>query len=200
MTIKLQPIPTILVALAVAIMIGLGVWQLGRADEKAQLIAQYEKVVDLPAMAWPLSVDAVNPPLYRRSRFTCTNVTNWRQTSGRSADDQAGLVHVATCRVAGSDSATAQFVAGWSKAPLTPDWSGGEEVTGIIAPDGGAVIRLVADKAVAGLANVAPPSPEDLPNNHLAYSVQWFLFAAIAVIIFLLASSERARRGLRKAA
>lgn len=196
---RLPIIPTLIVALAVAIMVGLGIWQLGRADEKAALIAQYSQVKDAQTIAWPLSPDPDNPPLYRKSGFECLEVVNWRQTSGRNINDAPGLVHVATCRIAGADNAEAQFVAGWSKAPVTPQWQGGA-VTGIIAPDGGAVIRLVADKAVTGLQNLAPPSPEDLPNNHLAYAVQWFLFAAIAAIIYLLAVRGRARRILRKAA
>lgn len=194
---RLPILPTIIVGLAVAIMIALGIWQLGRADEKAVLIAQYGEVANLPAIDWPLSPDPDNPPLYRASGFDCAEVTNWRQTSGRSANDAPGLVHVATCRLPGPDAKSAQFVAGWSKAPLTPEWSGGP-VTGIIAPDGGAVIRLVADNAVGELQDIAPPSPEDLPNNHLAYAVQWFLFAAIAAIIYLLAVRGRARARARR--
>jgi surfeit locus 1 family protein len=196
---RLPIIPTLIVALAVAIMIGLGIWQLGRADEKEARIAQYSEVTDAPAIDWPLSPDPDNPPLYRKSGFQCLEIMDWRQTSGRNVNDAPGLVHVATCRIANASNVRAQFVAGWSKAPLTPQWSGGD-VSGMIAPDGGAIIRLVADKAIAGLQDVAPPSPKDLPNNHLAYAVQWFLFAAIAGIIYVLAVRGRARRGLRKAA
>lgn len=181
--------------MCVAVMVGLGIWQLGRAEEKAALIAQYSSVTNAPPIDWPLTPDAQNPPLYRTSGFDCMQVTNWRQTSGRNSDDVAGLVHVATCKIGKDAIAEAQFVAGWSKAPLKPEWQGGK-VTGITAPDGAAVIRLVADKAVGGLENVAAPSPEDLPNNHMAYAVQWFLFAAIALIIYVLALRGRARRGL----
>ncbi len=192
---QLPIIPTILVAACVAVMIALGIWQMGRAEEKAALIAQYSQVDGLEAIDWPIAPDADSPPLYRASAFDCLEVTDWRQTSGRSGDDAPGLVHVATCRLDDAGN-NAQFVAGWSKAPLTPDWVGGK-VSGIIAPDGGAIIRLVTAKGVGALSDVAAPSPEDLPNNHLAYAVQWFLFAAIATIIYLLAVRGRIRRRLR---
>ena len=38
---RLPILPTILVAAAVVVMIGLGVWQLSRAEWKERLIAQY---------------------------------------------------------------------------------------------------------------------------------------------------------------
>jgi cytochrome oxidase assembly protein ShyY1 len=33
-----------------------------------------------------------------------------------------------------------------------------------------------------------------MPNNHLAYAVQWFLFAAIALIIYIIAVRRRLQR------
>ena len=47
--------------------------------------------------------------------------------------------------------------------------------------------RLVADPPVAGLQANAVPDPSDLPNNHLSYAGQWFLFAATALVIYVLA-------------
>jgi surfeit locus 1 family protein len=46
---------------------------------------------------------------------------------------------------------------------------------------------------VAGLQAVALPSPEDIPNNHLLYAIQWFFFAAAAGIIYALALRRRLR-------
>ena len=37
----------------------------------------------------------------------------------------------------------------------------------------------------------APPSPDTIPNNHLSYAIQWFLFAGIALIIYTLALRQR---------
>jgi cytochrome oxidase assembly protein ShyY1 len=38
------------------------------------------------------------------------------------------------------------------------------------------------------------PSAADTPNNHLAYAGQWFLFAAAALIIYILAVRRRLQR------
>ena len=52
--IKRVPIlPTLVVAAAVALMIGLGVWQLQRAKWKDSLLAQYSKADALPPIAFP---------------------------------------------------------------------------------------------------------------------------------------------------
>lgn len=40
----------------------------------------------------------------------------------------------------------------------------------------------------------APPSPDTIPNNHLSYAVQWFLFAGIAAVIYALALRQRWRK------
>ena len=50
---RLPIIPTIIVALAVALMIGLGIWQLQRAKWKEGLLAQYAEAQKLPPIAWP---------------------------------------------------------------------------------------------------------------------------------------------------
>jgi cytochrome oxidase assembly protein ShyY1 len=60
-------------------------------------------------------------------------------------------------------------------------------VTGTIAPGP----RLVADPPLAGLEANARPDPSDLPNNHLSYAVQWFLFAFVALVIYALAVRKR---------
>ena len=50
---RLPLVPTIIVAAAAALMIGLGIWQLQRARWKDALIAQYAAAQKLPPMAWP---------------------------------------------------------------------------------------------------------------------------------------------------
>ena len=39
------------------------------------------------------------------------------------------------------------------------------------------------------------PSDDSLPNNHRSYAVQWFLFAAVASIIYALALRKRINEG-----
>jgi surfeit locus 1 family protein len=54
-------------------------------------------------------------------------------------------------------------------------------------------MRLVAAEPGPGLAASAPPSPDSIPNNHLSYAIQWFLFAGIAGVIYILALRKRER-------
>ena len=85
--------------------------------------------------------------------------------------------------------------AGWSANPqVKPDWTGGP-VEGVIAPDKQARMRLVSATGLGGLEASAPPSPAMIPNNHRSYAFQWFAFAAIALIIFLLAVAKKAKDG-----
>lgn len=182
---RIPIIPTIIVAAAIATMIGLGIWQLGRMQEKEALIARYQAA---SATAAPLAVLPADPlaNLYRRVAFTCTEVTAWNAVSGRNARGQAGYVHIATCP-------DAEVVLGWSRDPsLEPDWAGGE-LTGTIDPGGQAGWRIVADPPLAGLEANAAPDPADTPNNHLAYAGQWFFFALSALIIYVLALRKRGR-------
>jgi cytochrome oxidase assembly protein ShyY1 len=82
---------------------------------------------------------------------------------------------------------------GWSKNPNAKvNWNGGP-VSGIIAPDRRTGMRLVAASAPPGLEPSAPPSLDTIPNNHRSYAIQWFSFAAIALIIYGLALKRRSR-------
>jgi cytochrome oxidase assembly protein ShyY1 len=42
-----------------------------------------------------------------------------------------------------------------------------------------------------GLQASAPPDVATIPNNHTMYAVQWFIFAALAVVIYGLALRRR---------
>ena len=191
---RLPIIGTVLVLAAVATMIGLGIWQLQRADWKNGLLDSYASATDLPPIAYPAVPDPDNPPYFRKSTVNCLAVIGWRSTSGRNINGKSGWAHIAQCRTAGAEGPGAQVVAGWSARPDDPEWDGGV-VDGIIAPDSQNIIRLVTSEPVAGLQKSQPPALEDIPNNHLSYAVQWFLFAGIALIIFLIAL-----RGRRKPA
>jgi cytochrome oxidase assembly protein ShyY1 len=76
---------------------------------------------------------------------------------------------------------------GWSKDPNAKvNWAGGP-VSGIIGPDRVTRMRLVAASAPPGLEPSAPPSIRSIPNNHRSYAMQWFAFAFIALVIYVLA-------------
>lgn len=183
-------IPTILVTLAVATMIGLGIWQLQRKGEKDALLSRYEAAVGLPAVAWPAVPDPKALPLFRRSSLMCVRVVKIETVSGSNASGKAGFAHVASCQTGGAEGPGAKVAIGWSERPQSPKWGGGP-VRGVIAPDGAQLIKLVSTDPVDGLEILAEPSPSQIPNNHLLYAIQWFIFAAAATIIYVLALRKR---------
>jgi surfeit locus 1 family protein len=186
---RLPLIPTIIVALAAAAMIGLGIWQLGRAREKEALIAQYRAGQDQPPIAYPTMVGE-ELPLFRYATGVCLRPVTRRSTAGRNRTGETGYVHIVECST-GAEGPGMAVEVGWSKDPRAPiRWAGGP-VSGIIAPDKRMRMRLVAATAAPGLQPSAPPSIESIPNNHRMYAVQWFLFAVIAVVIYLLAVRKR---------
>ena len=67
------------------------------------------------------------------------------------------------------------------------------DFSGIIAPGGEGGAHLVADRPQAGLAANGRPDQSEIPNNHFAYAVQWFVFAATALVIYGLALRKRMR-------
>lgn len=199
MTARRVPIiPTIIVAAAVATMIALGIWQLGRKTEKEALIARYEAAISNPeVVAFPVaSQAAVDAVLYRRSSFDCAFTSgDWRSISGRNAKGQGGFVHIVLCGIDRGPSEadrTAYVQVGWSRDSAAPKWEGGP-VSGWIVPNSDGFARLVADPPLAGLEPNAKPDPGDLPNNHLAYAGQWFFFALTALVIYVLALRRRRR-------
>ena len=189
MTARRIPIFSTIVVIAAALtMVGLGIWQLQRKGEKEALIAQYQAALRDPAeVSWP-SAPGDTRDLFRRSSVECNKVFGIDSISGKSASGRSGWVHVARCE---HDGGQADVTIGWSQSPQPPAWTGGR-VTGRIASYGD-TIRLVAETPQAGLQPLAAPDPGDLPNNHLAYAVQWFFFAATALVIYVLALRRRGR-------
>jgi cytochrome oxidase assembly protein ShyY1 len=187
---RLPLLPTLIVAAACLTMIGLGIWQLQRAQWKNALLAQYAAAQAKPPITYPAVPYPKDLPLFRRASGFCLSVANWRATSGRNVKGDSGWAHIAQCAT-GAEGPGISVVAGWSKTPANPVWKGGD-VSGVIAPDSQSIIRLVSDAPLApGLEASAPPSVEDIPNNHFGYAVQWFLFAGVAAVIYLLALRRR---------
>jgi surfeit locus 1 family protein len=182
---RIPIIPTLVVLAAVAVMIALGVWQLGRMAEKEALLARYAAAQTMSSeVDWPRDSTRFEDVLFRHARIDCQNVGQDRPMAGRNASGQAGWAHVFACDL--GDGRKADVVAGWSKAPTSLTWAGGE-VGGVVAPGG----RLVADQPLPGLEASARPDPRDVPNNHWSYAAQWFLFALTALVIYALALRKR---------
>jgi len=188
---RLPVVATIIVAGAIAAMIGLGIWQISRAQWKEGLIARYAAAQDLPPITYPtVPIKDADLPLFRHATAVCLQPVGRRVASGHNLKDEAGYAIIVDCRT-GAEGPGLSVEVGWSKNPnATVNWPGGP-VSGIIAPDGKSRMRLVAASAPAGLETAAPPSLDQIPNNHRSYAIQWFAFALIAGVIYALAVRQR---------
>jgi surfeit locus 1 family protein len=196
---------TLLVLIAVSAMVKFGFWQLARADEKEAMLTRYASAAKLPAIAFPaVSRDA--SLLFRKAGGMCLEPVEERIESGRNLKGATGWRHIIACRT-GAEGPGIVVDIGWSRDfKVKSGWRGGP-VEGVITlqPDHRSIISrslgngappglmLVARVPALGLQASAPPALAEIPNNHLSYAVQWFLFAGIAALIYAIAVSRRMR-------
>ena len=203
---KFPVLPTIVVGLAVAAMVALGVWQLQRREWKEAMLISYAENQNKLATAFPRN-PVGHEFLFRRTSAFCLEPVAWAEQAGRTRDGRSGWRHIADCRTGGLEGPALKVLVGVSLKPMAkPAWKGGE-VSGVIslAPTGRSALldmfggspppqlMIVADTAPPGLEPSVLPNPVDVPNNHLAYAVQWFVFAAVALGIYLIALRRRSR-------
>ena len=191
---RLPLIPTILVAAAVSVMVGLGLWQLQRATWKEGLLTRYEQAQRLPPIAWPTTAMRGDPPLFRHATAVCLRPASRRAAAGQNRSGESGYAHIVDC-VTGIDGPGMSVEVGWSKDPNAKyQWDGGP-VSGVIAPDRRSVMRLVAATAPPGLQPSRVPDLQSVssvtPAGHRGYAATWFSFAAIALLIYGLALRQR---------
>jgi surfeit locus 1 family protein len=188
---RLPIIPTIVVLAAVALMVGLGVWQLQRAKWKESLLAKYAQAERLPPIEFPtVPLRSDQLPLYRHATGMCLHIAGQRAQAGENRAGEPGYVHIVNCAT-GAEGPGMAVEVGWSKDPNAKvNWAGGP-VSGIIAPDRLMRLRLVAASAPPGLEPSAAPSLSSIPNNHRSYALQWFAFALTALVIYGLAVRKR---------
>jgi cytochrome oxidase assembly protein ShyY1 len=197
---RLPILSTIIVLLAVAAMIGLGTWQLQRKAEKEALITIVRANPAMTAISFPAMAPVDPQILFRQSSVHCLRVVGWRDEAGRAADGVMGSRYIAQCAT-GAEGPGVLINMGVGPRPgIKQGWNGGQ-VAGWIAeePDHRSLIArllektpplrpmLIARVPAPGLKAAAPPRVDDIPNNHLAYAVQWFVFAGIALVIYFLA-------------
>lgn len=195
---RLPILPTLIVGLAIAAMIALGLWQLlDRLPKKEAYLAQLAANPTRPVIAFPLAPD--ESLLFRRTVADCRPPITIR----RAGAGAAGFRLIATCSV---PHGSLQVQLGTTRDPRAESqWPGGR-VAGYVShtPDSRSLIQsafdhrpqamlLVADTPAPGLQANPKPDIGGVPNNHLAYAIQWFLFAAIAAIIYVLAVIRRNR-------
>lgn len=195
---RVPVLPTIVVALAVAAMIGLGLWQLlQRLPEKEDHLRQLAANPTKSAIPFPATPD--NTLLFRRATAMCVEPVAIRKVGA----GKAGFRLIADCRT-GVQGSGMPVQLGTTRDPNASVAWGGGPVTGYLshAPDSRPLIAglfdsrarplmLVADTPPPGLTANARPDLSAVPNNHLAYAVQWFFFAGAAAVIYALALRRR---------
>lgn len=196
---RLPVLATLVVAAAVAVMIGLGVWQLDRAAQKDRLLAELARSAAMPALDLDPLLDrderALPPLAFRRVLVTCRAVDAAPELrGGRSRDGVGGYAYFLACRPgAGGLAGRLRVNAGWTRLP---DPERRLSLEGVVAGTLGTVragepIILTSATPAPPLAASAPPRIEDISDNHLFYALQWFFFAAAALLIYALALRRR---------
>lgn len=188
---------TLLTSVMVPVLVGLGVWQLDRRAWKHALVAQLETAATLPPVGprdFYRALIGAQSIQYRRADIDCRpgRVKPYDLKGGTSADDRGGYLVLVDC----NDPARPRrpdlvVVAGWTLRPdrvRTLDMDTSFVGTLIERPYGDAPGRpqfmLIPTTAVAGLLPSRVPVPDDLPDNHLSYALQWFAFAVTLAVIY----------------
>jgi cytochrome oxidase assembly protein ShyY1 len=192
---RLPLAPTVVVALAAAMLVGLGIWQLDRAKWKERLLAGYARAEKMPPVTWPTAPTRnVEALLFRHATGMCLRPVGKRAQAGENFAGEPGYVQILDCQT-GAEGPGMSVEVGWSKDPNAKvNWKGGL-VSGVIVPDRQTRIRLVAASAPPGLETSAPapPSGSISAARHRGYAAIWFSLAAIAIIIYALALRKRLR-------
>jgi len=205
---KIPILPTVIVALAVLAMVRLGFWQIDRLHQKEALLASFAANEAKPPVALPALLPLKEQDLFRRASANCLPVqpAKWVQRGGRLPGGKPGWRMIAFCATGAEGPGFAADI-GISASDVPPAWKGGvvrgrvvtlpsatplfARMFGEVPPD---TAMIVAEMPAPGLARSPDPSPADVPNNHLAYAVQWFLFAGVAIAIYAIALWRRSSR------
>lgn len=193
---RIPILPTLITAIGVLILCGLGRWQLERRDWKRDLIARLETAGQLPpvspaefrqAMQGSLSVQ------YRRAEISCHagEKRPYDLRPGSSASGTSGFFVVVSCRP-NDRPPDIVAVAGWTRRADARDMVLvlDHELAGVVIEQpygdepGRPRFMLIPDTAIPPLARPRQPRPDDLPDNHLAYAGQWFGLAVALAFIY----------------
>jgi cytochrome oxidase assembly protein ShyY1 len=188
---RLPIFPTIIAAAAVAMLVGLGVWQLQRAKWKEGVIAHFAAAQKLPPITFPtvpLRTDQL--PLFRYATALCLRPVGQRATVGENRQGEPGYVQIIDCAT-GAEGPGMSVEVGWSKNPNAKvNWRGGL-VSGIIVPDRVSRMRLVAATAPTGLEPSKVPDVSTVsaitPAGHRGYAATWFALAVVALAVYAVA-------------
>ena len=198
-------LPTVLTALAVPAMVGLGVWQLQRAAWKESVLVRLAANAAAPVLVLG------EAPIPRDAAFR--QVVLWLDcppvpptpSGARLASGQAGFGWRLSCRAGNGSFVSVTLGASASPLDASAARALGEEASARSIWRGMLVERsngapgwlLVSRDALGPLAPAKAPGLESIPNNHRGYAIQWFAFAGTLAAIYAawLARWRRARTG-----
>ncbi len=193
---RIPLVPTLMAFVMFAVLVSLGNWQLQRREWKEALVAQLLAAPKLPPLEpgdFYRSMTGQTTVQYRRAILPCApgTVTPYDLKGGISAAGEGGYLVLVSCRP-NRKPPDIVAVAGWTRRPDAASVPILVDTTfdGLVIerPYGNLPDRpqfmLIPKTAVPGLEPSRVPSPEDLPNNHLSYAVQWYSFALTLAVIY----------------
>lgn len=175
-------LPTLIVAIALPVLAGFGVWQLQRADWKEALLA------DLARNAGSARINLGTGPIPEDAQFRLVQIelscpgglADLR--AGRNLAGQSGYSYLLDC-AAGQTPVTRNT--GWRPRPEPLSIPGGTaSFEGRLVKGAGDGWVLVQTSTAPPLEPSAPPALDTISNSHMSYAVQWFSFAGILAVIY----------------
>lgn len=192
---RLPLVPTLMTLVMTGILVWLGAWQLQRREWKHQLIASLEAAQHLPpvtASEFYRAMIGAGSVQYRRAVVACHpgRVVPYDIKGGESASGEGGFLVLVACSHPAGRGPDLVAVAGWTRDPSPPPLTVDTEFDGTIIEHpydkhpGRPAFMLIPRTAVPPLAPSRMPVPEDLPDNHMSYALQWFSFAVTLIVIY----------------
>ncbi len=188
---------TLLTLVMLPLLLGLSYWQYAiRRPWKHDLLARLEVTRTLPPVPVATLIAAQRGGAdvqYRRATIDCRpgRVRPYDLKGGTSAGGDGGFLVLVGCGPGGAPGAVA-VVAGWTLRPdRVPALDVAATFTGTLiehpygAAAGRPTLMLIPTTAVPPLAVSRTPEPDDLPDNHLSYALQWLAFAVTLAGVYL---------------
>ncbi|HZT50585.1 MAG TPA: SURF1 family cytochrome oxidase biogenesis protein [Stellaceae bacterium] len=212
--------PTLFTLFGLALLLGLGTWQVQRLHWKEGLIAAREaglRAAPVPLPEDPAAAEALAfRPVTASGRLlagralhlhatSSAGVPGWRALAPLVLPDGAAILvagRFATDRGAPGFAAGPQSVTGLLRLPQRRGWfvpddrPAANEWFAIDLPAMAKAARL--DRLLPYYIDASGEKPPDLPNNHLQYAATWYALAA-ALLVFYILLIRRHRREARRA-
>ncbi len=203
-------LPSLTMAVMLAVLLALGLWQVQRAGWKEALLARYRaNSAVAPVRLADLPVDEPAALEFRRVRLDCEVMARGLTFAGGNAQGEAGQHLFVPCRAAdralvvdlgwlpfrapapdltGARLAAAGVARTWQPATAMERLAGARRPSAADFPgvEPRYFVQAVRLDAADGAAwpEPSPLSVAAVPNNHRAYAVQWFAFAAVLAVIY----------------